>query len=300
MTKWTEQDLLKLDANYAKEGIPFHARPFRAAVDLLGSEFSIGVGGNPEVQEITRTYQNLIPEAVTTWPGMGSGIVSSNDQVRKITVAVPFGTCRITPDKAIKAMEFDSPESWRKWCRYDPEIEKLSFCAVADIYDLAYGLGRIQQTTATEMNYWKLALSNLGDVANILSSSYSTDSVLQPICVMAELSMKATLRHCGLDEKTLKDIGHNHIKLAERMASEKPHKDDELIACIVNKLPNYVDSRYNPAGLTKLDVVRLAVGSQFIAASSVRRLSGQNISDTVDCGSRSNLRKKFFIADIAG
>ncbi len=193
-------------------------------------------------------------------------------------------------------MGFDSRESWLKWCRHEPKIAAMSYYTVADIYDLTYGINQRQQTNSIATKHWKLALSNLEDVANILTSNFSVDSVVQPICMVAELSMKAALLYCEIDEKTLKSksIGHNHIKLAELMASLKPHKDDTLIASVVNKFPNYVMSRYNPAGLTRLDVVRLALGSQFIAASSVRRLSGQDISHQMGCDDWPGPRKAFF------
>ncbi len=71
MTNWTEQDLLNLDNTYAAAGVAFHARPMRAAMDLLGNRFSLGAGCNSEVQTIIRVYQNLIREVATIWPGMG-------------------------------------------------------------------------------------------------------------------------------------------------------------------------------------------------------------------------------------
>jgi hypothetical protein len=46
-----------------------------------------------------------------------------------------------------------------------------------------------------------------------------------------------------------------------------------LVADVLKRFPAYVDSRYKSASLTRLKVVRLAVAAQFVAASSVRRLS---------------------------
>ena len=44
MGTWTDDDLLELDAKYAAEGIAFHARPLRAAMDVLVSCHSSNVG----------------------------------------------------------------------------------------------------------------------------------------------------------------------------------------------------------------------------------------------------------------
>ena len=37
MTAWTLEDLRRLDLKYAEEDIHVHQRPFRAAMELLGS-----------------------------------------------------------------------------------------------------------------------------------------------------------------------------------------------------------------------------------------------------------------------
>ena len=293
MTNWTEQDLLQLDNSYAETGVAFHARPMRAAVDLLGDKFSLGVGDNSQTQAIIHAYKRLIPEADAIWPGMGIGLTASVDQVRKVTVGVIFGTPLVTPERALG---FDSRESWLQWCRNEPEIAASSCYAFADLYDLTYGINQMQQANAAAIGYWKLALSNLEDVANILHANFSVTSVIQPICMVAELSMKATLLYRGVEQKTLRssDVGHNLIALAELMASVEPHRDDALVATVANKFPDYVKSRYQAAGLTRLDVVRLALGSQFIAASSVRRLSGPDLALNMERDYWPGPRRMFF------
>jgi hypothetical protein len=49
-------------------------------------------------------------------------------------------------------------------------------------------------------------------------------------------------------------------------------------------MPHYVESRYTPAGLTRLQVIRLALGAQFIAASSVRRFSSRDLAAQMEQG----------------
>lgn len=208
MTTWTDADLFRLDTGYAKEGIPFHARPLRAAKDLLGAAFVLG-GGDQRVRAITEAYRRLIPEVDTTWPGLGIGMAASADRVRKITVAVTFGA-RNTISPA-QALGFSAHEEYATWCRGDPEIDVRCAFAFADVYDFAYGLDEIRNATPA-WETWKLAMSNLEDVANALQTAFSVDSVLQPICMTAELSMKACLVHCGENPKELakKAVGHHH------------------------------------------------------------------------------------------
>lgn len=271
MIKWTDEDLLRLDRRYAEVGVPFHARPMRAAMDLLGSGTVLDVLGSPDFQEIESAYRRLIPEVNTIWPGMGTGLATSIDRVRKVVVAIVYGQKAVSVDEGLG---FSSREEWLIWCRNDRSIAAGTAFALADLFDLTYGLDELQQSNSAT-KYWQMALSNLEDVTNILASGFSVASVLQPVCMTAELAIKGTLVYLGDDPKTLgrRDIGHRHTVLAERLARMRPHRDDALIASIVSKLPDYVSSRYDGTQLTRLDVVRLALGVQFIAASSVRRIT---------------------------
>ena len=97
MTAWTLDDLRRLDLKYAEEGVHVHQRPFRAAMELLGSNFVMGVGGNPEVKRIMDTYAAMVPEVSTSWPGAGIGFAASVDQVRKLTFPIVFGQVSLQP-----------------------------------------------------------------------------------------------------------------------------------------------------------------------------------------------------------
>ena len=73
MSRWTADDLRRLDLKYAEDGVHIHQRPFRAAMELLGSSFVMGVGGNPEVKRTMDAYAAMMPEVATNWPGAGLG-----------------------------------------------------------------------------------------------------------------------------------------------------------------------------------------------------------------------------------
>lgn len=292
MANWTDDDLLRLDSRYAEAGVAFHARPIRAAMDLLGSGFTLG-GDDSEFRAITQAYKRLMPEVDTTWPGKGIGLTASVDRVRKVTVGVVYGRCAITPEKGLG---FDNREGWLHWCRNDPEIAADSCFDFADLYDLTYGVDELQQSTSVAIEYWHMALSYLEDIVHILATGSSVTTVLQPICMTAELAMKANLTHLGADPKTLsyRDVGHRHTVLAQRMREASPHRDDERVAAITAELPDYVNSRYKAAGLTRLNVVKLALGVQFIAASSIRRLTRRDMAGDMERSEWPGQRKAFF------
>lgn len=287
----TDDDILKLDERYAMEGIPFHARPFHAARDILGTQFALGVGGNPQVGEIERAYARLIPEVENTWPGMGTGLAASVDRVKKVTVSVIFGSVRITVDKGLG---FSNHQEWVAWCRGNREIAERSVFAFADTHDLVYGIDRGAQQGLTTA-FWGLAAGQLKLVAESLSQSASISSpVLQPICLTAELAMKGTLLQLGVREQDLRNsklFGHNLTKLGQKMIEERSHRDDQLLLSALSKFPDYVGDRYRETNLSRLEVISLALDAQFVLASAVRRMSGEDMAhqfETNGPGPRAN------------
>ena len=290
MAAWTKDDLYRLDQKYAEEGLYPHQRPMRAAVELLGDRFVIGVFGNPEVEKITKTYAELFPEVNSTWPGTGIGLAISVDQVHKLTLPKVFGTVSLAPWQA----GFASAEEWWSWCRGQEAIASSASFAFADLLDFADGLNRVGRQNPDAERLWRMTQSNLEDVANTLPVAFSVDSVIQPICMVAELALKAHLVWKGAAPGRFRGAdGHDLVRLAASMAQQSPHRDDPLVTEVVGNLPPYVASRYKPAGLSRLQVVRLALGAQFIAASTLRRISGVDFAAEMEINRR-DARQPFF------
>jgi hypothetical protein len=286
MAEWSLETLRELDLRYAKEGVHLHQRPFRAALDILGSGFAIGFGGNPEVQRITAAYRQMIPEAQDSWLGMGIGLAAVVDQVRKVTMPVPFGQAWLS---TWKALGFESLEQWWHWCREDAEFAAGTDFAFADLLDLTHGLDEFRGGKGVDLVRWEMATSNLADAANNLPTAFSVDTVLQAICMVAELSLKAALIRNGAAANSFRRkgrTGHELTDFAERLAHETPHRDDALVVQVVAALPDYVGSRYDPARLTRYNVVRLALGVQFVAASTVRRFSNHDFAGKIEAIAR--------------
>lgn len=293
MPLWTLDDLHQLDLKYAEEGIHVHQRPFRAAMELLGNAFVMGPGGNPEVKRVIDAYAVMMPEVETSWPGAGIGLAAAVDQVRKLTFPVVFGRVSLRP---WQMMGFSSAEEWWSWCRRDRAIAGDVALAVADLHDFTDGLSEVEQVNTAAVTLWRMARSNLEEVANTLPTTFSHDSVIQPICIVAELSMKAALVWDGVDPDSFRrgKDGHNLSLLARRMSEARPHRDDLRIEAVVSSLPPYVESRYKPAGLKRLQVVKLALGVQFIAASSLRRITSADLARQMEDDDWPGARPLFF------
>jgi len=285
MADYSEEDLLRLDAQYAEKGIPFHARPLRAAAEILKERFVMGSGpfGNPMVAEVCLAYERLIPETLTTWPGMGTGLVASVDRVRSVVVSVAYGSCRLT---AAKGLGFDSEEEWFAWCRRDAGIVARSLFAFADMYDLTYGIDDLKisdQTRAFDL-LCKATEQMATTTSRLVTSGDPGEAILQTIGLTAELALKGSLLHLGVPEDSLakRAYGHNYHALADKLIELQPHRDDCILQSVVQKLPDYVESRYHYTGMTRLQIIDLAIGAQFVAASAVRRISRRDIAAQIE------------------
>ena len=294
MSTCTLDDLRQLDLKYAEEGIYVHQRPFRAAMEILGGAFVMGPGGNPEVKRVMDAYTAMTPEVKTSWPGAGSGLAAAVDQVRKLTFPIVFGRVLVQP---WKMAGFSSAEEWWSWCRQEPVIAGDFSLAAADLHDFTNGLSEVDQIYPAAETLWRMARSNLENVANTLPTIFSHDSVIQPVFLVAELSMKAALVQKGADPDSFRrgKNGHNLALLARRMARVCPHRDDPRIEAVVAGLPPYVESRYKPVGLKRLQVVKLAVGVQFVAASSLRRITGTDLARQMEDADWPSARPPFLI-----
>ncbi len=271
----TPKIIWELDKKYAEEGISFHARPFRAVMEIIGPSFSIGarVPHDPRIDWIERLYQELIPEVATTWPGEGTGIAASVDQVKKVIVPVVFGEGVITSEDALG---FKSKEEWWRWCRADGAIAAESQYAFVDLMDFFFGMGSVDaKAHPAAYKLWQQAASNLEVIADSLVNCYRTNSILQPICMLAELSMKGALLKLGLTSEDLRlKFGHKLVELARELSRLAPHHEDALFIDACASFPDYIKSRYDESALNRLQIVRLALKAQFVAASSLRRVSG--------------------------
>ncbi len=161
-----------------------------------------------------------------------------------------------------------------------------SLFAFADMHDLVYGIDELKtfaQTRAFEL--WCKATEQLATTTSRLAASGAPgEAILQTIGLTTELALKGSLLHLGVPEDSLskRGYGHNYQALANKLIEMQPHRDDCMLRSVVNKLPDYVESRYHYTGVTRLQIVELALGAQFAAASAVRRISRRDIAAQVE------------------
>lgn len=274
--------LFELDERFARAGMPLHQRPLAAAAELLGLKGLDVLVRDPRVAPICRAYEQLMPGAEESWPGMAVGLVAALDRVRPVSLAVGYGM----PNVALWQLAgFASEADWALWCRLDHTVAAQGELALADLFDFAYGMDDLHRLggTGDAWSLWQMAAAFLEDVARILPRAFNVDAVLQPICLTAEMALKAALVMLGMTTEVLQQrrYGHHLKALVTELVARRPHRDDDLLKVCIGRFPDLVNARYSPRGLARLQVVELAQAAQFIAATSVRRHAERDLAAEV-------------------
>jgi len=126
------------------------------------------------------------------------------------------------------------------------------------------------------------ARSNVAATTRILSGDIDVDAAIQSACLTAELALKGALAHLGLDEQGLKGLSHNLQRLAAKLVELAPGATDSRLLAAVQKFPNYVGARYAAHGLTRVQLMDLAMRAQYVAADAVRRIADRDLGGEME------------------
>lgn len=276
MVKWSEAELLALDKRFGIEGVSPHARPFRAAMEILKLTTGFSFRNNMEtIRAISADYSKIVPGQPTYSPGLGIGLVASGDAVHLVRVPIVFGQISL---QVFQILGFQDKEEWYNWCRRDDEIVWNSIHTSADIWDIAHSIEKVS-SSSPEFVFWNNAREQIFAFAAILNSNVDTQSAVQPICIAAELSVKAALVQCGFTENRLKsEVGHNIANGVTKLNSISAQPEDAELLRIAKAFPKYENTRYEIASLSRLELVKLGIAAQFICASSFRRFGYSNLA----------------------
>jgi hypothetical protein len=160
----------------------------------------------------------------------------------------------------------------------------LTFCDQAfDLLDFVYGLddlGEQVRISPRTIEWWQLAKQQLEAAAATTLGSLTKYAIVQNCCVSAELLLKGALLQEGVDELLLPNsnigYGHNLVSMAKKLCKIRDEIDDQLILAVATRMPNYVETRYNDIGLTRVQLGHLLMNTQFLAGEILRIYSDRN------------------------
>lgn len=277
-----EKFIIATDNALLAQDVKLHARPFHVVMAWMKAK---GIAGDLFDERLWKplmeVYHRLYPKGDFSMPALLVGGVAIRDQIYPARVHVGFGTCRVEPLKCI-----DIPrEELELVFRHYPEQGWRAFYAVCDLWDFGYGVDDVLKLGTPAPDLFKNARSSLAATPRILSGDIDIDSAVQTACLTAELSLKAVLAHLGKSEADLKKLSHRLPQLAEALIATKPAATDDRLRTAASKFPDYVGTRYSAHGLTRLQLMDLAMRAQFVAADAVRRISDRNMGGDMEARS---------------
>ncbi|MGT2442205.1 hypothetical protein ACU4I5_05770 [Ensifer adhaerens] len=272
--------IVEADQKLLEQGVPLHARPMRVVFDWARANKFGGHLMAPEIwTPLNAIYDSLYPSEKRYMPPLLLGGVGFRDQMYPTRVNVGLGTFKIV---FLDCIDISKAELEVIWQRRPEEIYRATY-AVADLWDFAYGTEDLGQNPSTyHGQLWNNARSAITSAALDLTRDYAFDSSVQSSCLAAELSMKGALAYKGWTDDQLTNLRHNLPKIAKELCAAYPSATDARLQAACGKFPDYVQSRYKNHGLSKIQLIELAMRAQYVAADAIRRISQRNIGGDLE------------------
>ena len=269
-----EEFIIAADTALVAKDVKLHQRPFHVVVQWMNERgYSGDVFDRRVWDPLMESYRKLYPSGSFSIPAMLHGGVAIRDQMYTVRVPLGYGTFNIEPLKLIEILPAELDLVFRQF----PDQGWRAFYGACDALDFAYGVDDLLRGGTQKPDLFTNARSNLAATVRILAADVDVDAAVQSACLSAELTIKGALAHLGLDEKALKDLSHNLARLAARLTELSPSSTDERLLASVQKFPNYVGARYAGHGLTRVQLMELAMRAQYVAADAIRRITDRTM-----------------------
>jgi hypothetical protein len=269
----------KTDLVLIKREFPLHSRPLHVVMAWM--QFK-GLSGDILASELWGPlmiiYNQLYPSSNFSMPSMLVGGVGLRDQMYLARVNVCFGSGVVDPIKCIDITPLELEIIWKQ----DPSQVWRAIYSVADLWDFAYSVNDLRSQNHDADQLWSNAGSALSGTARTLAGDHDLATTVQSACLSAELAMKGVLAFFGWSEPRRRKLNHHLADLAEAVIScSSTVKDEDLMrACA--EFPDYVRTRYDPHGLSRIQLMTLGMRSQFVAAEVLRRVSERNFAGEIE------------------
>ncbi|MVW86672.1 hypothetical protein EI969_12115 [Pseudomonas sp. PB101] len=274
-----ESFVRQMDDTLMAQDVKLHARPFHVAIEWMRENNITGdVFDKNTFEPLMATYKRLYPSGDFSIPSLLIGGVAIRDVMYPARVHVGYGQVAINPIECIEIKR----EELELIFRHYPDQGWRAFYGVCDLWDFGYGVDDLIRRGSPAADLLNNARSSVAATPRILSGVLDLDAAVQTACLTAELAMKAALIHLGCAEEEVKRHSHHLNKLAEALIAIKPASSDERLRKACANFPNYVQSRYSSHGLTRLELMALAMRAQFVAADAIRRISERNLAGDVE------------------
>ena len=282
----TKDFVHRIDDKLIAADVALHARPFCVVIEWMKEKNITGDILDKGIWEpVMRIYESLYPKGDFSIPSLMVGGVALRDVMYPVHINVGYGSFSIDPLKCIDISQSELEFIFQNY----PEQGWRAFYGVCDLWDFGYGIDDLINMGSPAKELLCNARSSAVATPRILSGT-DPDAAVQTACLMAELSIKASLTHLGWTSDQLKKLSHHLPKLAAELIKIKPARNDGRLFQACANFPNYVESRYTSHGMTRLELMELSMRALFVASEAIRRISQRNMANEMeerpDCPSR--------------
>lgn len=279
MEKISTEFLRKLDDELMNDGLALHQRPFHVVAEWMKENQISGNFLDDRIWiPLMEDYHKIYPSGNFAIPGLIEAGVAIRDTMYPARVNIGFGTNRISPLDIIEISKAELNSIFKHY----PEAGWKALYSACDLWDLAYGVDdlRFENNGATQhLNNAKSAISS---TARTLFQPIDNNSAIQTCCLAVELGIKGALLQLGIGKSKVRAFNHNLIDLSEELVKRRSTSNDDRLLEACKTFPNYVSSRYSAHGLTRVQLMSLAMRALFITADAVRRITERNLAGQVE------------------
>lgn len=280
----------QLDVQLIRDDVPLHARPFNVVLAWIREQNVSWNVLDPKIWDpLKAVYRELYPSGDFSVPSLLVGAVQLRDTTYLATAELGYGQFVVDPVKSIDIADSEFRLIWER----HPEQGWSAIYSVADIWDLAYSMADLSGKNRIADDLWANTRSSIASTAHALKSGAGGSSAIQSACLSAELAMKGVLAYLGLSDLQLRKFSHNIEALSRAVVEKDPRANDRFFLAACAGFPNYVESRYKSHQLTKVQLGKLGMRAQYVAAEAIRRLSKRDLATTIEEASDSMPRPNF-------
>ena len=284
MTKTIDKEFVRQrDDELITQGLKLHQRPFHVVVAWMkANSISGDVFDKAMWDPLMAIYHTLYPAGDFSMPAMLKGSVALRDQMYPVLIAIGYGSVSVD---LLDCIEIPHDELEFIFQQY-PEQGWRAFYGVADLWDFAYGVSDLEHGTGDAPQLLANARSSLAATARILAGDIDIDAAVQTICLTAELALKGALAARGWTEAQYRKLSHHLVKLADALIGEVSTAHDDRLRGAIAHFPDYVGTRYASHGMTRIELMVLAMRAQFVAAEALRRVSHRDLASMLEADPR--------------
>lgn len=270
-------ELDALDRKFALNGIPNNSRSMAVLPEFCRSHnLQFVMPMPPVLKAISDFYSKHFSGPKAVGPVFYTGFAHYIDNAYRVDVPVNLG--------AVKFNLFDNTNMTKqqrfRLAQNSKDLEDFETAAVCayDIGATVLGFSDFVLPKSRAKELFMLAAFQNQASAVVLTAGAMQSAVLQSASLAFELAVKSLMSNLGAEDDEIRKIGHKLVGGLDWLESAGL-EDAKLLKPKAKLMPNYVESRYELARESRLELLELSSAAQAAVAFCARNLTSKSIAD---------------------